>query len=789
MIGNYLKIAIRNIWKHKAYSFINIIGLAIGLAIFSLTAVFFQFHLSFNKFTKDVNRIYIIVQVIPSGTTYNDHSGFTRAPLRHLLLDEFPEIEDATRWINTNRTVVRQAEKKFYAEERSIWFVDSNFLTFFTFEMITGDPETALKEPNSAVLTESTARKYFGSINVVGQKLTIWKDLNLVVKGVSKDVPYNSSLKYDVLVSSNTFDWETNWNISGTTFVRFAEQADPTELEQKFPAFIENHLSNSPDFPQKMYLLPLTDLNLKSLDIWGLWRKQVPEIIYLTFAIGIILLLVVCFNFMNLATTQYLQRAKEVGVRKAMGASGNQLMWQFLGESILLALIAFPLAIVLNEIMYPLFAYLISSDPTLVGPYLRSNPLLIIELFGVTILVGIIAGSYPSLFLSRLEPVRIFRENLPTGKKGTRMRQTLIVLQMVAAIFSVLVTLVTFNQYNFLLKFDVGYEKDHVLLVKLGTNCSRDKLRPLKEDLSRHPDITYVSTAVWAPANWGSGRKVIPEGASEKKALTMNTYGIDYDFIELLDLQIVQGRSFSREFADSGNFIINKTAARKLNWEKPIGKKLSMSGKTGVVVGVAKDFYFKELLFSIWPTVLYLDSHYLNYLYIKLADAPVSRVLNFIENRWREFAQDMPFEYSMLNERFEKNLFGIMRWGAMAGMISIFAILFSCLGLFGLASDTTQRRTKEIGIRKAHGATMVNITRLILLDFSRLIILAMIITWPLFYIVDKIIVPDVFAYNAETGFGFYVLAGVLVLITGLVAVLTQTIKAARKNPIHSLRYE
>ena len=214
-----------------------------------------------------------------------------------------------------------------------------------------------------------------------------------------------------------------------------------------------------------------------------------------------------------------------------------------------------------------------------------------------------------------------------------------------------------------------------------------------------------------------------------------------------------------------------------------------MRGKTGVVVGVAKDFYFKDLLFSIWPTILYLDSHYLNYLYIKLADAPVSRVLNFIENRWLKFAPDMPFEYSMLNERFEKNLFGIMRWGAMAGMISLFAILFSCLGLFGLASYTTQRRTKEIGIRKAHGATMVNITRLILLDFFRSIILAMIITWPLFYIIDQIIVPDIFAYNAETGFGFYVLAGVLVLITGLVAVLTQTIKAGRANPIDSLRYE
>jgi len=611
----------------------------------------------------------------------------------------------------------------------------------------------------------------------------------MVVKGVSKDVPHNSSLKYDVLVSSNTFDWETNWNISGATFVRLAEQADRTKLEQKFPAFIENHLSNSPDFPKKMYLLPLTDLNLNSFNIWGLWRKQVPEIIYLTFVVGFILLLIVCFNFMNLTTAQYVQRAREVGVRKTMGASGNQLMWQFMGESILLSLIAFPVAIVLNEIMRPVFVYLITSDPTRVGPHLRSHPLLLIALFGVTILVGIIAGSYPSLFLSRLEPVRIFRENLPTGKKGTRLRQALIVLQMVAAIFSVLVTLISFNQYNYLLRFDVGYEKDRVLLVKLGTNYSSERLRPLKVDLNRHPDVAYVSAAVWAPASWGSVRKVIPEGAGEMEALTMNTYGIGYDFIELLNLQVMQGRSFSREFADSGNFIINETAARILNWEKPVGKKLSLGGQTGVVVGVTKDFNFKELLFPIWPTALYLDRLYLNYLYIKLADAPVSRVLNFIENRWHEFAPDMPFEYSMLNGRFEENLAGIMRWGAMAGMISGFSILFSCLGLFGLASYTIRRKTKEIGIRKAHGATMADIIRLILLDFFRLITLAMIIAWPLFYLIDGILVPNIFAYSAEFGFGFYVLAGALALITGLAAVLSQAIKAARANPVDSLRYE
>jgi putative ABC transport system permease protein len=282
---------------------------------------------------------------------------------------------------------------------------------------------------------------------------------------------------------------------------------------------------------------------------------------------------------------------------------------------------------------------------------------------------------------------------------------------------------------------------------------------------------------------------VIPEGTSEKEATTMNTYGIDYDFVELLELKIITGRSFSREFADSGNFIINETAARDLNWENPVGKKLTMRGHTGIVIGVVQDFYFKDLLYNIWPTVLYLESDYMNYLYIKMADASAPRLLNFIENRWREFAPDMPFEYSMLNERFSKELFGIKRWGALAGLISIFAILFSFLGLFGLASYTTQRRTKEIGIRKAHGATVLSIIRLILMDFLKLIILAVSAAWIMFYCFNRIVVPDIFAYSAEFGFGYYVLAGALALAAGLAAVSLQAAKAAGANPIDALRYE
>ena len=789
MINNFFKTALRNILKHKGYSIINIVGLAVGLALFSLTTGFTIFQHSFNKFHQDADRIYCVVQVSPSGETGERHSAWTRSPLRKLLKDEFPEIEDATRWIYSSRTVVRHGDRKFYTEEGRIWFVDPNFLTFFTFEMIYGDPETALKDPNSIILPESTARKYFGRLDVVGEKLTLWNDLELEVRGITRDVPANSSLKYEVLVSSDIYDWDTNWDISGATYVKLSEHTRPDQLEKKFPAFTSAYLAESPGRPKNLYLLALTDLNLHPSHILGLWDMELPQILYLTLAIGILALLAVCFNFMNLATAQYFTRAKEVGVRKVVGASRNQLIGQFLGESVLLSLTAFPIALVFNEIMRPLFVYLITSEASRSGPDLWSDPFLFLLLLGITIMVGVIAGSYPAFILSRLAPVQVFKGNLLRGRKAVLVRQLLIILQFAAAIFFVLMTLVAFIQHNYLLKFDVGFQKNKVLVVPLGTRYTSAALRPLKEDLKQHPDIRNVSAAAWVPASWGSESQVIVEGDKQKETWTMNAYAIDYDFLELLELTLMQGRSLSRTHGDSTSVIINQTAVRELKWENPIGQKLTFRGRTAVVVGVVEDFYFKNLLFRIYPSVLYFEPNYLNYLFIKLSDAPISRVVNFMENRWQIFSPDIPFEYFMLADRYEKKLLGIKKWAALAGIIGIVTILFSCLGLYGLASYVTQRRTKEIGIRKAHGATITNIIRLIAMEFFKLVAFGVALTWAVFYVFDKVLVDDIFAYSAQTGPGIYILAGIVAMIPALAAVLFQTIKAARANPIDSLRYE
>jgi putative ABC transport system permease protein len=789
MFLNYLKTAIRNIWKYRTYSLINILGLAVGLALFSLTTGFTIYQLGYNSFHRDADTIYCVVQELPSGETGIRHTVVTRSPLRKLLKDEFPEIEDAARWIYTGRTVVQHKDKKFYAEEGSIYFVDPNFLTFFTFEMISGDPETALQKPNSIILAESTVLKYFERLDAVGEKLTLWNDREFVVTGITRDPPNNSSLQYEALASSDIYDWDTNWDVGGATFIKLSEHTRPEHLEKKFPAFINTYLTESPDKPIKLYLLALKNLNIKPTHIRGLWGAETPQILYLTLAIGILALLAVCFNFMNLATAQYFTRAKEVGVRKVIGASRNQLVGQFLGESVLLAFTAFPIALIINELMRPLFDYLIALDASRAGPDIWRDPHMILLLFSITVLVGFAAGSYPAFILSRLGPIQVFKGNLLSGRKAARIRQLLIILQFVAAIFFIMATLTAYIQHNYLINFDVGYQKDGVLVIPLGTRYNSAALRPLITDLKQHPDIRNIAAAAWVPASWGSESQVIVEGAEKDKLWTMNAYAIDYDFPELMGIKILQGRSLSQTRADSASVLVNQTAVREFQWENPIGQKLTFRGRTAVVVGVVNDFYFKNLLYRLYPSVMYIEPNYLNYLYIKLSDFPLSRVINFIENRWQTFSPDIPFEYFWLADRYEERLLGIKKWAALAGIISLVTVLFSCLGLYGLASYVTQRRTKEIGIRKAHGATIVNIIRLVAMEFFKLVAFGIALAWIVYFIFDKILVEDIFAYSATTGPDMYLLAGIVAIIPGLAAVLIQTIKAARANPIDALRYE
>ena len=791
MFANYFKTAIRNIINHRGYSIINIVGLAIGLAVFIAIMSVVDFHLSFDNFHSDADQIHSVVQVLPSEMEGEHHTVRIPVPLLPFIQDEFPEIESSLRWVPTERWIIRHEGQKYYAEDGTVWAVDPNFFSFFSFELISGDPTTALAAPRSIVLTQTIARKYFGEVDPLGKKLTLGGFPEFTVTGVAADVPLNSSLPFDSLVSLNSFGWQKNWRVNCSSIVKIAAGTDLSGLKEKFHLIIQKHGAKLSVPPIEIYLQPLTQWHLESSHIRGIWRKESRFTIYLTLTIGIVLLAVVCFNFINLATTQYLTRTKEVGIRKVVGGTQIQLGWQFLGESVLLALMAFPLALVIYELVNPLFVFMISNDPARPYPGLWDNPELFIKLVGITLLVGIFAGCYPAFFLSRLDPVQILKGRLVSGKKGTRLRQVLVVSQFAASIFAVLVALHTFKYFKHLSSMDLGFNKDNVLALDLGRNYHNTWLRPIKKDLMRHPDIEQVAAATWFPINWNYENQVIQQTHAGQKSITMNAYGVDYDFIEVLKMEIVEGRSFSPDQLDGPNYIINESAARALGWKFPIGKKLTLFGRKGIVIGVVRDFHFKNLFAKISPSILYLHFNYLNVLYVRISDKPVSHVLNFIDNRLQFFEPDLPFNYALLDLRFNERLLGIKKWTFIAGSIGVIAVFFSCLGLVGLASHSAQIRTKEIGIRKAHGATAVQIIRSLLMDFMRLIVIAILITFPLFFATDKILTIKQLVYSADSGFepDTYLLAGLLALIAGLVAVISQTIKIARANPVEALRYE
>lgn len=786
MFKSFLKIEFRNIVRHKGYSLLIIVGLAIGLALFILVSLFADHEFSFDRFHKNGDRIFALVEEFHSGNEGAKHTGRIPASILPALLNEFPEIEDGTRLVWTGRRIVRYKDKKFY--ENRIVFVDTNFLTFFSFEMIAGNPKTALTEPLSIVLSESMAHKYFSDKNPVGQVLTLDNNADLKVTGVTKDAPSNSGLQYNCLISMSELKWRNDPKIGTATFLLLGKKANRASLEQKFPTFITKHMGNSPTSPKRMYLFPLFDLHFKSHHIQDYWWVGFEILIYAALGIGILLLLVVCFNYMNLSIALNMGRGRETGMRKICGASRGRLMHHYLGESILIALAAFPLTLMIFEIIRPAFNSFLSNGPFVYDLSIWSNPILSVKVLFVTVLVGIAAGSYPAFVLSGLRPIQALRGSLQTGRKRQPLRNILVISQFAGSIILLVLAIVFFKQYNLLYNVDPGFNRDGVVVVPINNEDARAAFQPMKEELLKHPGIVSVFSASGVPVGWNPYARVIPGGAADKTAWRMNIYEINYDFIESLEMEIVRGRSFSRDFSDTGKYIINQTAARQLQWKNPIGKQLTIGNHTGEVVGVVKDFHFKHFIFNVSPAVMCLEHDHFNYMFIKLS-RPVSRVTGYIKDRWDTFVPALPFEYSTLEDYFDIEYLVLKNVGMMVGTIGIIAVLFSCLGMLGLAAYTIRKRTKEIGIRKVHGATVPRIIRSLLWEFLRLVVTANLVAWPVAYFAVSSLIQSAYAYKPVIGISIYIFAGAITLAAASIAVMYQTRKAAAANPVEALRYE
>ena len=789
MFKNYLTIAIRNLVRHKGYSLINIAGLAIGMACCLLIVLYVQYEFSYDRYHENVEQIYRVV----------DESGAqTPGLMAPALLDDFPPIIHATRIKHFEKALISYGNKRFY--EDRVFFADPSVFEVFTFPLIKGNSKTALQAPYSMVITQEMAGKYFGEDDPIGKTITYDNKHDFTITGVLENVPQNSHFKFDFLVSFATasdvfpnagLDKWNYWSATHT-YVLLPKDYPPTELEQQFPDFVIKYLGKGwvESFQTRLHLQPLKQIHLHS-NLWGeIEPNSDIKYIYLFSAIAFSILLIACINYMNLSTARYANRAREVGMRKVLGANRIQLIKQFMGESILMAFIALLLAAALMELFLPAFCSLI--DRELVVNYL-DNWLLLPDIIGIAMFVGIVSGSYPAFYLSAFQPLAVLRKTLQTGLARSRLRRALVVLQFVISVVLIIATIIIYGQLNYIRNRKLGFNKEQVVVLPIRDNHVRQKTESVKNELRQNPNIISATASSYIPGGMKWITSFSWEGQRDDEDNTMGFSCIDHDFIQTFEIELVAGRDFSRDFVTDAKqaFIINEAAVKKTGWNSPIGKRVTRfypEFVQGSVIGVIKDFHLESLYKTIKPLVLLIDPEGFQYLSVRIRPNDIPGTLDFIKKKWTEFSPNRPFEYFFLDNYFDKLYKAEEKLGQIFGYFTFLAIFIACLGLFGLASFATEQRTKEIGIRKVLGASIVGIVLLLSKDFTKLVIVSNLIAWPIAYYAMNRWLQD-FAYRINIGVGTFLLAGAIALIIALLTVGFQAVKAALANPVEALRYE
>ena len=795
MLLNLIKTAWRNLAKQKGYSLVGLIGLAVGLAYFAMIAVLEDLQFNADKFHRDAGRLYGLVQVSDSGNDTVSHAAYTPGPMLAALRSEFPEIEDGTRILAAGNQIVRCGDNVFH--QNRLRFVDANFLDIFSFSLVSGHRATALRQPYSAILSQRTAEKFFGRENPLGRVLTINGRARVTVTGVSRGLYENSSIQFEMLVTMDAArlllpDLESWEKAPFATFLRLARGADPRRLNAKLPGFLRKHYADTPQAPKQLYLFPLLDFRLKSLSrksarVDSMLLHGQTEVVYMQYASAFIVLLIACLNFMILSTSRHMRRAKEIALRKTVGAGRWSLVKQFLLESVLTALLALPLALLIYAFAFPAMTQYMGNSPDLP---LWNHPFLFKYLLGVTVLVGLFAGSYPALFLSKFSPTLVLKGGRYAGKRGQRLRQVLVVAQFALAIFLIIWTLMFKKQFNHFLAVDFGYDRSQVLAVAVKEVPAGDR-EVLKMELGRLPDAVSVAGAASLPGMWNAELKVVPEGIDENRGWRINAYGVSEEFTRTLGMTLRQGRGFSRAFNDRDSLLINETLARQLGWGQPLGRRIAIDGKNGTVVGVVRDFQFRDPTFSLGPALLFLESEKINYLLIKLRPgANVAAARQRAEQAWKQVARDYPYVSITLDDYFNDVYSWMNKVYVIMAVLNMLILFVACLGLLGLVSFAVERRTKEIGLRKVLGASVSGIFALITREFVWLVILANIVGMALgSWLVAKLF-RMMIRYNlVSLDASIYLLTAALTLGATLLAISWEIQRAARANPVDSLRYE
>ena len=806
MFKNYLKIALRTLWRGKIYTALNVFGLAMGLACFGLIAAWCLNELSFDRFNEKHERIFRIAGNVKTDAETFDQA-VTAPPMAEALLKDYPEVENAVR-LYTNDCIVRYGEKQFL--EDGVLLADQSFFEMFDYRLSAGDQSMALREPYSLVLTKSIAEKYFGAENPIGKTMTLFlldpqgNGAPYKITGVMPDPPRNAHFTFNMLGSFNTFEtanpgartseWRYFWN-GFYTYVLLKEGSAPQTLALKLPDYAERYLGEKMREMKMFYtfsLQPLADIHLQSHLRYEIQAAGSLNTVYIFATIGIFILLIACINYVNLATARSLSRAREVGVKKVLGAAKMQLIRQFLTESTTVAAIAFSLALLLMELAQPFFFELTGNQIAT----LFSKELIRL-LLGTTLLVGLLSGIYPAFFISTFQPSTVLKGAFKSSASGIFLRKGLVVLQFAIAIVLLVGIVVVQSQMDFIRNKDLGFNKEELLVLEVnGFSEVREGIQPFRDELRANPAIRGIATSRGLIVN-GLGNSLIETIDANGKPVSTSIYQhqIDYDYLNVYEMRLVAGRNFSPRAASDtvgGVYIVNEATVRALGWGDPqnaLGKPFRADGTTGTVIGVVKDFHFTSLQERIEPVALSpTRPNRFSRIAVRLNTAQLSETIAFIEQAWQKHFPQALLQYSFFDERLDEQYQTEKLFGKVFSIFVVISLVVACLGLFGLAAFAAEQRTKEIGIRKVLGASVAHVISLLSKDFVRLVVLANLIAWPVGYFAMSRWLQN-FAYRIDIGWWIFALAGGLALFIALLTVSLQAIRAALANPVEALRYE
>jgi putative ABC transport system permease protein len=808
MIKNYFKIAWRNLLRYKGFSLINIFGLAIGITCCVLVSLFIMDETSYDKYNKDAGRIYRVVKdfVNDDGSKLPDAT--TPPAIGAAIQKDIPEIEKMVRLFPGwgNKFYVRNGEKRFI--EENVYRADSSFFDVFSFQFIKGDPKTALKDLNNVIITESTARKYFGKEDPMGKTLEIDTWDPRVVTAVIKDVPENSHFKFDILASlhfrqdnGELININTIWGwYNYYTYIKLKPGVSIAAVDKKIRDVFKK---NQPDNKNIFYSQPLTSIHLTSNLKWELRPNSDRSYIYIFATIALFILLIACINYINLTTARSSLRAKEIGIRKVSGAIKASLIRQFLAESILVSLLSSIVALIIAQMLLPSINTITAKHLSLVP---GGNYFVLAAVIGFALLIGLIAGFYPALYLSSFEPIKVLKGEKFSGLGKLSLRKVLVVTQFTISIALIIGTIIVIQQTNFIQNAKLGLDKDHVLMINDIGYLERSERAKIKNDLLQMPQVKKVAATdgIVGGQNWTNILRV----KGTQNGQLVNFLTVDQDYLDALNIKIKEGRGFSSQFLsdtmnngapgtkerNAGGIILNETAVKDLKIPSPvIGQQIAWDNDNDTtwylkVVGVVKDFHFTSMKNEIKPFAFIWQPRRQAYFTVKLGGNNLNATIAKIRNTWSQNVSSRPFQYFFLDETYSQLYQSEINFKKIFFYITFIAIFIACLGLFGLSSFITEQRTKEIGIRKVLGASVSGIVGMLSKDFVKLVLIAAFIAFPLAWWAMHKWLQD-FVYRISIGWWVFIAAAVIALLIALITISSQAIKAAIANPVKSLRTE